>query len=197
MGKKMIGLNGLYKIIQVNSSPIAMYKSLDKEEFIGNKNNPTLREYLNYMNLYDATGIVAFNLGEFRVVPSNLYHLQYLLCKVQLKIFGESDIEEILPSKEMYDKLNSRVDEISTREAAQLILYKIDQEFDKGNVLEECCNIGGQIKFNDFQTLFWVYEMLLLKAEGKILVSEDKLIESLTYEEFEIKYPSLEVVNLF
>lgn len=191
-----IGRNGWYKVIQTKNSFKAMYKSLNTEEFLVNRDNPSLREYLNYTNLYDASGIVAFNLGEYRVVPSNRYHLQYLLHKVQMVLFGESSVESLLISSAKFERLQKQKEELTREEMALAALYKIEQNFLKGKVMEECCNIGGKIEFDDFQTLFWVYEMLLQKAEGKIDIPEKYTINSLKYEAFIKEYPDLEVSNL-
>lgn len=196
MTEMKTGRNGWYKVIQTKNGPVAMYKSTDVEEFIEDRKNPTLRAYLNYTNLYDASGIVAITISTYRLVPSNVYHLRFLLHKIQLEIFGNSDFPALVISTEEYEKLQEK-EALSGEELALKTLYKIDQEFQKGEVMEECCNIGGKIEFHDFITLFWVYEMLLEKAKGKLEIQNDKEIESLKYEEFIQKYPGLEVVNLF
>lgn len=196
MRKKTIGRNGWYKVIHTKSGPKAMYKPLNKEEFILNKDNLSLREYINYTNLYDASGIVAFNLGEHRIVPSNIYHLRFLLYKVQLVLFGETCIDSLFCSPERLEQFQPNKNHLSGEKLAMMTLYKFEEAFKNGDILEECCNIGGKIELNNFQVLFWIYEMLLQKTKDKLEIPEKFNIESLNHKMFTQKYPQLKLMNV-
>lgn len=196
MKMKRIGRSGWYKIIHVKNEPKAMYKTMDKEEFIQERDHLTLREYINYTNTYDASGVVAFTLGKHRIVPSNRFHLHFLLYKIQMILFGESSIKSPVPSSIEYKRLQFQKEELFGEKLALLTLYEFEESFQKGEALEECCNLGGKIELNNFQIVFWIYEMLLQKTKGKIEIPSRFQMEALKYESFVKKYPNAKVINV-
>jgi len=46
--------------------------------------------------------------------------------------------------------------ELTGEKLALLTLYEFEESFQKGEALEECCNLGGKIELNNFQIVFWI-----------------------------------------